>query len=258
MPEPILFTPIGTVRSPFHEKFDAPRQPVVSKGVEGRVELFTGFDFEHALEDLEGWDRIWVIFVFDRNKTWRPKVLPPRSEERRGVFSTRSPHRPNPIGLSVVQLVKVEGLTIHIRDVDMLDGSPVLDVKPYVPYADAFPDAKAGWLDGPIDPAPAYEVRWSERALEQAKWLAERGVEIVAPANAVLTLGPQPNAYRRIRKGAHGGLQLAIKEWRVRFEMSGDRSIDVLSIHSGYRPRDIFVGEDPSLEIHRAFTHAFD
>jgi len=264
MVEPISFTPIGTVRSPFHEKFDAPRQPIVSKGTEGRIELFTGFDFEHALEDLDGWDRIWVIFVFDRNKSWRPKVLPPRSEERRGVFSTRSPHRPNPIGLSVVQLVRVEiaKLTLHIRDVDMLDGSPVLDVKPYVPYADAFPDAKTGWLGGPADPAPSSAVVWTARAEAEAAWLAARGVDVVAPVNAVLTMGAQPNAYRRIRRGAHGGMQLAVKEWRARFEANeAERVITVTSIHSGFRPRDLEsedeTARDPALDLHKEFRARF-
>ena len=117
---------------------------------------------------------------------WRPKVLPPRSAgRRRGVFSTRSPHRPNPIGLSVVRLDEVRGLTLHVRDVDMIDGTPVLDLKPYVPYADAFPDARTGWLEplagrrrgrepAAVDPEPGFAVTWSPLAAEQAAWLRAR------------------------------------------------------------------------------------
>ena len=83
-----------------------------------------------------------MLFWFDRNEGWRPKVLPPRSRSgRKGVFATRSPHRPNPLGLSAVRLERVDGLTLHVSDVDMLDGTPVLDIKPYVAYTDAIADA---------------------------------------------------------------------------------------------------------------------
>src|SRR6202000_473846 len=114
----------------------------------GTVELFPGTGVEHALEDLDGWERIWIAFVFHLNaeSAFRTKVPPPRSAKRRGVFATPSPYRPNPIGLSSVELLEVRGLTLSVRDVDMIDGSPVLDLKPYVPYADAFPNARAGWL----------------------------------------------------------------------------------------------------------------
>src|SRR5262249_54526032 len=143
---------------------------------------------------------------------WRPKVLPPRSGgARRGVFSTRSPHRPNPIGLSVVKLVEVRGLVIHVRDVDLIDGTPILDLKPYVPYADAFPKARTGWLeplaeDAPVsgddearprDPERGFEVTWSELGASQAAWLRDtHGVDLASPVNTILELGPQPHPYR--------------------------------------------------------------
>ncbi len=263
-------TPIGVVRSPFKEKVSAPRQPRAheGRGTVGTIELEPGRGFEHALEDLAGWGRIWVVFVFDRNEGWRPKVLPPRSAgKRRGVFATRSPHRPNPIGLSAVELVAVVGLTITVRDLDILDGSPVLDIKPYVPYADAFPDARAGWLEGAADPAPTYEVRWDARAAAEARWLAERGVDLTAPVNATLSLGPQPNAYRRIRADDAGGFRLAVKDWRVRFDADA-RVITVRAIVTGYRESQLYalddrraragIGDDPdALDLHRAFVQAF-
>ncbi len=146
----VSFVPIGVVHTPFPDRVSTPRQPYAAREARGTIELYPGHDFEHALEDLEGWDRLWVIFCFHLNPAgvWRPKVLPPRSAgKRRGVFSTRSPHRPNPIGLSVVRLDEVRGLTLYVRDVDMIDGTPVLDLKPYVPYADAFPGARTGWLE---------------------------------------------------------------------------------------------------------------
>ena len=99
-----------------------------------------------ALDDLVGWEIIRVIFWFHLNPAWRPKVLPPRSTSgRKGVFSTRSPHRPNALGLSAVRLERIDGLTLHISDVDMIDGTPVLDTKPYVAYTDAHADASSGW-----------------------------------------------------------------------------------------------------------------
>src|SRR6202041_972769 len=102
--------------------------------------------FEPALSDVEGWEYLWVVYWFHLNSDWHPKVLPPRSKVKRGVFATRSPHRPCPIGLSAVRLVRVEGLSVHVEGVDMLDGSPVLDLKPYVAAADAIAEAGSGWL----------------------------------------------------------------------------------------------------------------
>jgi len=254
---PITFEPIGVVHSPFKEKVAAPRQAPAAAGVEATIELFPGRGFEHALEDLAGWERIWVVFVFHLVKGWRAKVLPPRSERRRGLFATRSPHRPNPIGLSAVRLVGVEGLRVRIRDVDLLDGSPVLDLKPYVAYADAFPEGGAGWLDPVADPGPSYEVAWSDDARAQAAWLAERGVPLAASVEAALALGPRPNAYRRIRRRASGPqLELAVKDWRVWFEATGSQ-IRVHSIHTGYRPRELALNDAPALDVARAFVAAF-
>jgi tRNA-Thr(GGU) m(6)t(6)A37 methyltransferase TsaA len=257
---PLVFEPIGVVRSPFTEKASAPRQATTAADVEGTIELYPGRGFEHALEDIETWGRLWVIFVFDRVVGWRPKVRPPRSTKRRGVLATRSPHRPNPIGLSAVRLVGVEGLTLRIRDVDILDGSPVLDLKPYVPYADAFPDAGSGWLETVADPIPSTAVLWSDEARAQSEWLTARGVDLRAPVESALALGPEPNAYRRIRRVAESrdpdARELAVKEWRVRFTTVAG-GILVTSVHSGYRPRELALGDSPPLDLARSFCAAF-
>ena len=255
MLSPVTFEPIGVVRSPFREKVEAPRQARAAAATEATIELFPGRDFEHALEDLSCWDRIWVIFLFDRAGGWRPKVLPPRSDRRRGVFATRSPHRPNPIGMSAVRLLGVEGLTVRVQEVDMIDGTPVLDLKPYVPYADAFPEASSGWLDPIADPVPAYTVAWTDEARAQVAWLAQRGVDLVPPVEQALALGPRPNAYRRIRE-RDGVLELAVKDWRVAFDAEGS-VVTVRTVRTGYRPRELAIGTDPELEIPRAFVAAF-
>jgi tRNA (adenine37-N6)-methyltransferase len=187
-----------------------------------------------------------------QGRGWRPKVQPPRSEKKEGVFATRSPHRPNPIGLSCVRIDRVEGLVVHVRELDLLDGTPVLDLKPYVPYADARPDAKSGWLE-PRDPAATWHVTFAKSALAQLAWLEARGVALRPRIEAALALGPQPHAYRRIRR--HGaGYRLALKEWRVEFAVDG-RTIAVRRISSGYRPRQLET--DASLAIHRDFVAAF-
>lgn len=252
----ITLQPIGVFRGPFTEAIEAPRQPPAAADVPARIELFPQPGFEHALTDLEGWDYLWVVFWFDRAGGFRPKVLPPRSTVRRGLFATRSPHRPNPIGLSAVRLLRVEGLTVHIEGVDILDGTPVLDLKPYVPYADAYPQARTGWLtpdpDGervpsgerPRDPQPAWSVQFEELADRQLAFLLERGVDLREGIVRALALGPQPHPYRRIRQEKQG-LRLAIKDWRVDFRVGEGRALIVGRLTSGYRPKELFTGKAP-------------
>jgi tRNA (adenine37-N6)-methyltransferase len=255
-PVQYLFEPIGVVRSPFLERVEAPRQAAAGRGVQGTIELFAGHGFEDALKGLDGWEYAWVIFVFHKNveegRGWKPKVQPPRAEAKMGVFATRSPHRPNPIGMSVVKIERVKGLRIEVCDLDLLDGTPVLDLKPYVAYADAHPDAKSGWLEVQ-DPRPAWKVAFSPGASVQLGWLKERGVDLSASIMSVLTLGPTPHAYRRIRK--HGaGMRLALKEWRVDFAVEKERIV-VRGLRSGYRARQL--ASDPALTVHRDFEAQF-
>jgi hypothetical protein len=141
---------------------------------------------------------------------------------------------------------------VHVRDVDLLDGTPVLDLKPYVAYADARPDARAGWLET-ADPRAAWTVEFSDRARAQLAWLRDQGVDLRPPIEATLALGPQPHAYRRIRK--HGaGMRLAIKDWRVDFDVQ-DRRIVVRDLQSGYKPAQL--ASDASPAVHRAFATTF-
>jgi tRNA-Thr(GGU) m(6)t(6)A37 methyltransferase TsaA len=149
---PCTSHPIAFARSPYARRIDAPHQPTVIEGTEtgARSEATIEFvaDFPAAaFRDLAGFERIWVIFMFHRSEGWKAEVKPPRGGGKRSVLATRSPHRPNAIGLSAVELVAVEERLLRVRGMDLLDGTPILDIKPYVPYADAFPDSCAGWID---------------------------------------------------------------------------------------------------------------
>jgi tRNA-Thr(GGU) m(6)t(6)A37 methyltransferase TsaA len=254
----ITLVPIGVVRSPFTDKSEAPRQPAEARAVEGSIVLEAGRGFEHALEGITAWDHLWVIYWFHGAEgAVKNKVQPPRSAEKKGVFATRSPHRPNAIGLSAVRLLGVDGLTLRISGLDMIDGTPVLDLKPYVPYSDAIVDASSGWLDAPADPGPRYVVEWTPEAARVAAWLGERGVDVVTPAETILKAGPEPHPYRRIKQDPGGGLRLAVKAWRYRFEVVGDRIV-VRTIESGYRPKELArANPDEELRLHRDMVEAF-
>jgi tRNA-Thr(GGU) m(6)t(6)A37 methyltransferase TsaA len=175
MDDSFSFRPIGLVRSCFTGKFGIPRQPGLVTAAEGRLELFAEFTREEAFAGLEGFSHLWLIFVFHDAiaEGWRPTVRPPRLGGRRkvGVFASRSPHRPNPIGLSAVEFRGFDreggGLTLRLGGVDLLDGTPVLDIKPYVPYADCLPQASSGFVPPP--PEQEREVIFRPQALAQAR-----------------------------------------------------------------------------------------
>lgn len=252
-------SPIGYMRTAHATKVEAARQPAAAPGEPGTIELLPGLDLEHASEDLAAWSRIWVIFWFDRNRGWRPKVLPPRSTSgRKGVLATRSPHRPNPLGLSVLRLERVEGLRLHVRDVDLLDGTPILDIKPYVAYTDAHPDAGSGWLQA-ADPRPSHVVKFSDAAQMQLSWIEARdALPLRSRIEATLRLGPQPHPYRRIRRGRDGALTLAVQDWRIALRVEG-QCIEVLAVRSGYRPAQLDgpgIGPGPR-QLHRGFRAQF-
>jgi len=251
---PLTLEPIGLVHSPFEDKKSAPRQPRVAADARAVIELHPGRGYEDALPDIAGWSHLWVLSWLHRNEGWKPKVRPPRSDRKRGVFSTRSPYRPNPIGLSVVRLERVDGLRLHVREIDLLDGTPVLDLKPYVAWSDAITDAGSGWLR-PDDPGPGWHVCWDEPAREQAEWLRSRGVDLRAAVDAALELGPHPHAYRRIKRDGDDGT-MAWESWRVRFRVEGDE-VRVRRVLSGYRPRQLQSDEDPALDVHRDLLARF-
>ena len=153
-PSEVLLKPIGIIHSPYKERHGTPRQselrdaPEDYQPVQAQIELLTDIVPAIALKDLDGFDRVWIISWLHLNKNWNPMVRPPRgSREKRGTLATRAPHRPNPIGLSAAKLISIVGNIITVEGIDLLDQTPILDIKPYVTYCDAFPNAKSGYVD---------------------------------------------------------------------------------------------------------------
>ncbi len=142
---PIAARVIGVIQTPFPEPAGTPIQSAYAQEVEGRITLIE--PYASALDDIEGFERLWLIYWMDGVRPFTPKVIPYRDTREHGLFATRSPSRPNPIGLSVVRLIRREGSTLHIAGIDMVDGTKLLDIKPYVPEFDAHPGSRAGWFD---------------------------------------------------------------------------------------------------------------
>ena len=152
----VTFRVIARIRTDFPEKFGLPRQSGLIKGLKGTVIFEPAYRNMAALKGLDGYSRLWLLWLFSQNKKkdWSPTVRPPRlgGNQRMGVFATRSPFRPNPVGLSSVELLGIRndpeyGPVLDVAGIDMADGTPILDIKPYLAYADAFPEARSGFTD---------------------------------------------------------------------------------------------------------------
>lgn len=137
--------PIGIIHTPFSDPVGMPIQPVGAAGVRGTVQVFD--EYVPGLQDLDGFSHILLLYVFHRSEGFKLQVVPFMDTEPRGVFATRAPKRPNPIGLSLVRLDRVEGATLHVSGLDILDGTPLLDIKPYVPDFDRQEQVRTGWLE---------------------------------------------------------------------------------------------------------------
>ncbi|WP_428603874.1 tRNA (N6-threonylcarbamoyladenosine(37)-N6)-methyltransferase TrmO [Sedimenticola sp.] len=167
------FEPIGVIRSPYKEKFGIPRQPGLIPEARGELVFCSPYNRPEAVIGLEGYSHVWLQFVFHQalRDEWQPMVRPPRlgGNKRVGVFASRAPFRPNPLGLSVVRLDGVRSadgeVVLELSGIDLLDGTPVLDVKPYVGYVDSIPEASSGFA--PVAPAAKFGVRFSDLAEAQ-------------------------------------------------------------------------------------------
>ena len=254
------FTPVGVVHCSNQYKYEAARQGVFTPGNRAAIELFPGHDYETALSDLDGFERLWVIFVFDRNRGWKPKVAPPITgcRKRYGLFATRSPHRPNPVGMSCVKLEKVEGLTLEVSGHDFLDGTPVLDLKPYIPAADAFPEAKAGWRDEAD--STELPVDFTAEALKKMAYVEKLcGLDLKNFCSVQLCHAPTSPERKRIEKFPDGSYGAGCRTWQAVFTRDGS-GVHVSDIRSHYTEEELISGAaDPygDKECHRQFKLEF-
>ena len=224
---------IGTVHSVYQEKFGIPRQPGLVTIQTATLELLPPYNRPELVRGLEGFSHIWVSFIFHGVEAgkWSPTVRPPRlgGNERVGVFASRSTHRPNPLGLSVVKLSSIDasdkGVRLHLIGADLLDGTPVVDIKPYIPYVDSIIDAQGGFAAAA--PQRELSVFFSDVAKEQIVRYAQHHPRLETLIRETLCYDPRP-AYK---KGADGIGGVRLYDFDVRYEISG-RNLQVLEIVS--------------------------
>ncbi len=251
----IEITPIGVFRCDQVRPYEAGRQPD-EYHTQGLIELEPGRNFEQALLGLTPGSRIWILFLFHHNPYWNPMVLPPRGGNQKiGVFATRSPYRPNPIGISCVQILKIEKLKIMVSNSDILDGSPILDIKPYLSYADSFASEEPQWLKHTLK----HQVHFEEKAIRQIEFLASRGVNQLR-GFLVHQLEYEPtNAKKKRVKSVDEKFIIAYRTWRAEFLVQNDNII-ITKIFSGYSVQEITQNTDPfnDKEVHREFLENFN
>jgi tRNA-Thr(GGU) m(6)t(6)A37 methyltransferase TsaA len=197
----LQLTPIAIIRSPFKEKFATPRQSGLAPSIKATVEFLPEYNSAESVRGLEGFSHIWLLFIFHQHlgQGWSPTVRPPRlgGNRRVGVFASRSPFRPNPIGLSAVKLLDIHNkagvLTLEVQGADLIDGTPIIDIKPYVPYADNVPDALGGFAVS--EPQPSLEIHFSDGAQQKLRNFSQQTPELETLIREALSLDPRP-AYR--------------------------------------------------------------
>jgi len=254
--EQLILTPIGTIRTSFQEKYEAPRQPGLHSGSsQAVIILHEGKNFEQALTDLDGFEKIWLIYWFHQNQGWKPMVQVPRGPKvKHGVFATRSPHRPNPIGISLVTLERVSGRKIWISNHDLLDGTPILDIKPYIPYIEAVPEARAGWTD--IIDQNERTILWGELSKQQAQFLSNHYtnniVSLIESRLLEIELDDK-HPYTRIKKLGQDRYELALKSWRIEFTVQA-LEFTIVRFRSGYTQIEK-ISDSEEQRIHDLFTN---
>jgi len=246
--DPLLMQPIAYLRSPYRQKFAIPRQPNLVKEAIGDICFVDALNDANCLRGLEGFSHVWLVFVFHEtaDKGWSATVTPPRlgGTERVGVFASRSPYRPNRIGLSVVEIVSVlqqgKDLRLRIRGMDLLDGTPILDIKPYVPYADAIPAASGGYA--PMAPAPKlyqqFTVDFTSYSLNQLEKIDFKICDLKSFIKSVLQQDPRPAQHVRNDEAREYGMQLY--DFNIRWRMSAGHmevlSVDAIEMVNGLPP----------------------
>lgn len=215
------FQPIGIIRSPYKEKFGIPRQPALAPSCRATLELLPPYNQPDCVRGLEVFSHIWVTFVFHetQERGWQPLVRPPRlgGNAKVGVFASRSTHRPNPMGLSLVKLAGIDvsdGVRLILQGVDLLDGTPVLDIKPYIPFVEALPNAVGGFAE---TPPPALSISWSPQAHADLTALSQPPAGLATLIEEVLAQDPRP-AYQDDPERRYG---IRLYDYNIRFRVNG-------------------------------------
>lgn len=225
---PFQFTPIGIIHSPFKQKFGIPRQPVLASAARATLELLPPCNREAYGRGLEDFSHLWIQFVFHQSISESPKPLvrPPRlgGKEKRGVFATRSGFRPNPIGLSLVELERVASsetsLILHLKSIDLLDQTPVLDIKPYIPYCDQPENPRAEFASSP--PQKIFEVVYCPLALEKIREKEAQGlVDLQQLIVQLLETDPRAGHYQGFPQKKEYGILLF--DFDLRWEVQADQ-----------------------------------
>lgn len=252
----LSFTPIGYLRCNRNYHQEQPMQGVLSEA-EGYIELVKGHNYEQGLKDLDGFDYIWVLYVFHHNSNWKPLTNPPYSDGkgRKGVFATRSPYRPNPVGLSCVKLARIKGNRIFIMNSDILNNTPVIDIKPYIPEYDSFPGAARGWLENVRK--ERYAIVYSAEAEAKLTFLRDCKIDLVGVIDAQLAHNPHDQTRNKFIE-SENGMILRFKSWRIGFVIDAD-SVAVNDIWSGYESFTVPLGNDTceDLAVHASFCRKF-
>lgn len=255
------FKPIGYFSCPLDNPYEVPRQGVLNQSQShGAIRLTHLDNIPQSIKDLEGFERIWVVYKFHQNSNWKPLVLPPRGPKiKRGVLSTRSPYRPNPIGISCVKLEKIKGNTIYVSEFDLLNGTPIYDIKPYLPYSDSFPSARAGWVDSLQ--SSVFQIEYRKQSHLMFDWLLKKGVPGLADfISSQLSSEPTDEKRKRIKALASDSYFIAYRTWRVLFTIDFETSkVYIEGIKSGYSESDLQDPSDPygDKSIHRHFNKEF-
>lgn len=266
MAEEIVIKPIGIIHSDLRHRYETPRQGILAGLKISVIELYPNNNFEQALKDLDGFERIWALYQFHLNSNWKPLVNPPRHTRKKvGVFASRAPYRPNQIGMSCVRLEKIDGLKIFISESDILDGSPVIDIKPYLPYSDSFPDAATGWVKNDIE--NIFEVCFEQEAIKQCKWLKENSsINLTDFARLQLEFNPTDSTRKRITEvnddnASSDNYILAYRTWRIIYSVNDDeRRVVINEIRSGYTKEELLNGGDDKYNdkfLHLLFEKQF-
>jgi len=233
----VTFQPIGYINSCYQEKFGVPRQPNLVLAAKAQLPLMEAYN-EESVRGLEAFSHLWIQFVFHKtaDQSWKPMVRPPRlgGNKKVGVFASRSNFRPNPIGLSVVKLDKIElsgsHVILHLLGCDLINQTPVLDIKPYIPYADSLSEAQGGYAKD--EPMPLFDVDFTDEAMHQSNKASLRFDEdIMRLITQILSFDPRPS-YQQSHRDEERIYRMKLYDFDLSWQYCENNKIKVLALNT--------------------------